>query len=106
MVEYIAQRLGVGKVSIKKDTVNYTVIRKVDLLKIFSIFDKQPLNTSKHLNYIMFRQGYDLYFNRGSNKVSRVIFEKLLNLKNQMNKKRIEFDRIGGACASINITAY
>lgn len=103
LLEYIGQKLGIGQVFIKKDTVNYTVIRKVDLLKIFSILDKKPLNTSKHLNYIMFRQGYDLYFNRESNKVSKEIFEQLFNLKNQMNKKRIEFDRLGDP---INITAY
>lgn len=103
MLEYIAQRLGVGKISFNKDTVNYTVIRKVDLLKIFSIFDKQPLNTSKNLNYMMFRQGYDLYFHRESNKVSTDIFKEILNLKDQMNKQRIEFDRRG---VPINITGY
>jgi len=84
--------LEVGKVSVKKDTVHYTVIKKNDLLKIFSIFDKQPLNTSKNLNYIMFRQGYDLYFNRESYMISKELNEKIIKLKNQMNKKRIEFE--------------
>jgi hypothetical protein len=104
LLKYIAQRLGVGNISVKGDTVNFTVISKVDLLKIFSIFDKRSLNTSKNLNYIIFRKAYDLYFNRESIKVSLELREKLIELKDQMNKKRIDFNQPKGH--SINITPY
>lgn len=122
LLEYIAWRLSLGQVSrpspkgggprsspsetigSKKDTVNYTVIKKVELLKIFSIFDKQPFNTTKNFNYILFRQAYDIYFNREFNKVSPEIFKEIINIKNQMNKKRIEFDHKGDH--SIHITHY
>src|SRR5690606_40565209 len=70
LIKYIAQRLGVGSLSVKEKVANYTISSKDELLKIFSILDKQSLNTSKNLNYIIFRQAYDLYFSRESIKVS------------------------------------
>ena len=75
LIKYIAQRLGVGNISIKNNTVNFTVSSKDSLLKIFNVFDKRSLNTIKNLNYIMLRQGYDLYFNRKSLKVSKELRE-------------------------------
>jgi hypothetical protein len=72
-------------------------------MKIFNILDKKSLNTSKNLNYIMFRQAYDLYFNREST-VSNELREKILNLKGQMNKKRVDFNQPEGH--SIDITRY
>lgn len=104
LIKYIAQRLGVGNISIKNNTVNYTVSSKDALLKIFNVFDKRSLNTIKNLNYIMLRQGYDLYFNRKSLKVSKELREEILDLKNQMNKKRIDFNQPKGHF--INITRY
>lgn len=85
LLKYLAQRLGVGNIYIKKNAVFYTISSKNDLLKILSILDKQPLNTSKNLNYILFRQAYDLYFNRKSIKVAVE-----LNKKNYLFKGRNE----------------
>jgi len=104
LLKYIAQRLGIGSLAIKKKYVEYTVIKQGDLLKILYIFDKRPLNTSKNLNYIMFRKAYDLYFNRESIKVPTEIREKVIELKNQMNKNRIDFNQPKGHF--INITPY
>lgn len=104
LLKYIAQRLGVGNLSVKENSVSFTVSSRGDLLHILSIFDKRPLNTSKNLNYIMFRKAYDLYFNRESIKVSSELRKEILNLKNQMNKKRIDFNQPKGH--SINITRY
>lgn len=104
LLKYLAQRLGVGFISVREKSVSYTVSSKDDLLKIFSILDKQSLNTSKNLNYIMLRQAYDLYFNRESIKVSVELRKKIIDLKNQMNKKRIDFSQPKGH--SIYITRY
>ncbi len=104
LLKYLAQRLGVGNLSVREKSVSYTVSSKDELLKIFSIFDKRSLNTSKNLNYIMLRQAYDLYFNRESIKVSMELRKKMIDLKNQMNKKRIDFNQTKGH--SINITRY
>jgi len=104
LIKYITQRLGVGNISIRDKSVNYTLSSKGDLLNIFSIFDIRPLNTSKNLNYILFRQAYDLYFNRESLKVTMEQRKVIINLKDQMNKKRIDFNQPKGH--SIDITHY
>ena len=103
LLKYVAQRLGFGSLSVGEKSVNYTVSSKDDLLKIFSILDKRSLNTSKNLNYIVFRKAYDLYFNREF-KVSLELREKLIELKDQMNKNRIDFNQPKGH--SIYITPY
>lgn len=66
--------------------------------------DKQSLNTSKNFNYIVLRQAYDLYFNRKSIKVSEELRKTRIDLKNQINKKRIDFNKPKGH--SIHITPY
>ena len=104
LIKYITQRLGVGNISIRDKSVNYTLSSKGDLLKIFLFFDIRPLNTSKNLNYMLFRQAYDLYFNRESLKVTMELRKVIINLKDQMNKKRIDFNQPKGH--SINITHY
>jgi len=104
LLEYLAQRLGVGGISIREKTVSYTVSSKEDLARIFIILDKRPLNTSKNLNYAVLRQAYDLYFNRESVKVSMELHKKMTDLKNQMNKNRTDFNQPKDH--SIHITRY
>ena len=58
MLKAICERLKIGNVNIGDRFASYSVTSKNDLLKIFSIFDKSPLNTSKNLNYLM---GWLLY---------------------------------------------
>jgi hypothetical protein len=103
LIKYVAQRLGVGNLYVNEKNVNYSISRKDHLLKIFNILDKESLNTSKNLNYIAFRQAYDLYFNREST-VTKELREKIINLKSQMNKNRVEFKQPEGH--SIRITRY
>lgn len=102
LLKYLAEKLGVGNVYLREKYVNYTVSSKGDLLNIFAVLGE--LNTSKNLNYIMFKKAYDLYFNRESLKVSVELREILIELKNQMNKNRIDFNQPKGH--SINITPY
>ena len=103
LIKYVAQRLGIGNLYVNKKNVNYSISRKDHLLKIFNILDKESLNTSKNLNYIAFRQAYDLYFNREST-VTKELREKIINLKSQMNKNRVDFKQPEGH--SIRITRY
>ena len=49
MLKYICKRLKVGHVYVYDHFASYSVTSKNDLQ--FAIFDKSPLNTSKHLNY-------------------------------------------------------
>lgn len=41
---------------------------------------------------MLFRKAYSLYFNRETNKVSIELREKLLELKNQMNKNKVDLN--------------
>ena len=104
LINKIFRRLGVGNIHIRSSTVNYTISNKEGLAKIFSILDKKSLNTTKYLNYITFRQAYDLYANRGSRFVEKELKGKILSLKDQMNKKRVNFDL--PLSHSVNISRY
>lgn len=111
MLEAIASRLKVGHVNIGNHFASYSVTSQQDLVKIFSIFDRQgfPLNTSKHLNYLMLsrKKGHELYFNRQSSRqISSEVANEILALKDQMNKKRIEFEYPSEAGHRVNITPY
>ena len=104
LIHKIFERLCVGNIHIRSSTVNYTISNKEGLAKIFSILDKKSLNTTKYLNYITFRQAYDLYANRGSRFVEKELKGKILSLKDQMNKKRVNFDL--PLSHSVNISRY
>nr|ATI20573.1 LAGLIDADG endonuclease [Ophiognomonia clavigignenti-juglandacearum] len=104
MLKYIAERLGVGRVYIGDHFTSYVVSNQKDLLNIISIFDKYPLNTTKNLNFISFKKGYILYYNRTSSRVSPELREKILNIKNHMNKLQVNFKQPDGH--EIKITPY
>lgn len=107
MLEAVAFRLKVGSVNTGNHFTCYSVISKQDLLKIFSIFDRLPLNTSKNLNYLMLKKGYELYYNRQSyRQVNSKVVKKIIALKDQMNKKRTEFQHPSEAGHRIIITPY
>lgn len=62
MLKYICKRLKVGSVYVYDRFAVYYVTSKKDMQKIFAIFDKSPLNTSKHLNSLEFKKAFHLYF--------------------------------------------
>lgn len=104
MLKYIAQRLGVGRVYEGDHFSSYIVSSRTDLIKIFNIFDNNPLNTTKYLNYILFKEGYELYTKRKTSGVTAELIQTLLELKAQMNKKRVNFEQPAGH--HIKITPY
>lgn len=69
-----------------------------------NIFDNNPLNTTKNLNYILFKEGYELYTKRETSGVTAELFHTLIELKAQMNKKRVNFEQPVGH--HIKITPY
>lgn len=88
MLNYVCSRLKFGKVFEREHFTTFYVISD-DIPKIIEIFDKYPLNTSKHLNYLAFKEGYLLYNN---NKETKKILNIIFSLKESMNKKRINFE--------------
>ena len=78
--KYIVERLGVGRVFEGDHFSSYVVSSQSELLKIFTIYapthacklrsqpgrraDNNSLNTTKNLNYLLFKKGFNLYINR------------------------------------------
>jgi len=105
MLNYIALRLQVGSVNTWDHFACLRVSNQNDLRKIFSLFDLYPLNTSKNLNYLTLKKAHELYFNRKSSEKTLIeISTEIINLKNKMNKQRIDFNQPEGH--KINITPY
>lgn len=104
MLKYIAHRLGVGRVYEGDHFSSYIVSSRTDLIKIWNIFDNNPLNTTKNLNYILFKEAFELYTKRGTSGVTAELTQTLLELKAQMNKKRVNFEQPAGHY--IKITPY
>jgi hypothetical protein len=100
MLNYVCSRLKVGKVIERAHFTTYSVT-SADIFKIIEIFDKYPLNTSKHLNYLALKEGFLLYNNC---KDTKKVLDTILALKNSMNKKRVLFEL--PSSHSINITPY
>jgi len=101
LLKLICNKLKIGNVNVGDNFVNYYVSSKNDILELIKIFDKFPLNTSKHLNYLAFKEGYQLYQNGNKNKD---ILKNILTLKDSMNKKRVLFELPSNH--SIKITPY
>jgi hypothetical protein len=68
------------------------ITRKEDLDKLISIFNKYHLNGVKYLDYIDFVKAYNLYFNRKDGILTKELISQILNLKNNINKNRINFN--------------
>lgn len=93
MINSIAQKLNIGSVRIGSHFVSYIIENRMDLLKIFDIFDETPLNTSKNLNYLAFKKAYYLWCKRNIKESNLNICEEILNIKNSMNRKRTFFEQ-------------
>ncbi len=111
LLEYLKTRIKIGKVY-PKDILDknisstWEVFRKNDLLKLIKIFDKHPLNTSKYLDYILWRKAFLMYLESKEASVANkaIIKENILALKAQMNNK-IE-SNILPSDHKINISPY
>lgn len=98
LLEYLKTRLKIGNVyPIDNSNLNisstWEVFKKDDLLKLIEILDKQPLNTTKYLDYILWRKAFFMYLDLQtlSNDKKTITKESILALKEQMNVKRVSF---------------
>lgn len=94
LLQYISQRLGIGKITIDKKVCTLRIGKYEDLRKLFNILEIKPLNTTKYLNYLAFKEGILLYFNRNKNlslTEKSLLFDKIIALKFSMNTLRTNF---------------
>ena len=106
LLEYIQNRLSIGKVNRGNHFTSFYVFSQKEITVIISIFNKYPLNTSKNLNFLNWKEGFELYTNKAvkSEFSSNEIITKLLNLKNSANRNRTNFQQ--PVNHKINITPY
>ena len=93
VLRYIKDKLGIGGVRLYKDECIFNVTDQKGIALLISIFDKYNLNTSKHLDYLDFKEAFHFYFNRDKNLIPEEVKDKILELKNKMNTNRVHFDR-------------
>lgn len=111
MLTHIKEILGMGNVNISGRFATFTISKLSDIKKIIYLFSKNPLNTSKHLNFLGFKKAYEIYNKLDSETLSFFneedfrlkIYEEILLIKNSMNRKRTSFELVNH---SIKITPY
>ena len=83
--------LGLGKVVKDKSRAMcyYKVSRLDDIREIIKIFDSYSLNSTKILNFLKFKEAFELYTSLKVKTPELVI--KLEELKSEMNSKRTDF---------------
>jgi hypothetical protein len=79
-----------GKIYSYTDKYIFVVTKMEDITNLISIFSKYNLNTSKYLDFSDFNLAFTLYQKR--EKLTDALISKLLELKNNMNTKRINFN--------------
>jgi hypothetical protein len=95
VLHYLNYKLELGKVYTHEDTCTFRINKFEELHKLFNILDIKPLNTTKYLNYLAFKEGLFLYYNQRNTQLSlrerSIIFNKIRELKNSMNTLRTKF---------------
>ena len=94
VLEYIKDRLQAGNV--RKFNVNtmavFSVTDHAGFYKLFSIFDRFNLNSTKYLDFLDFREAFILHHER-ANKLSQEekyqLKMKIVDIKNRMNTQRV-----------------
>lgn len=61
VLQNISKRLDAGVIHTDKTNATLVLSSKEDNLKIFNILDIKPLNTTKYLNFLSFKEAFFLY---------------------------------------------
>jgi hypothetical protein len=90
VLKYIQKTLQIGTVFIKPKTAEF-VVRRLDEVKIIiEIFSKTPLNSSKHLNFLSFKQAFELYTSEDIKDKTQLRVQ-IEAIKNSMNTNRTDY---------------
>jgi NADH-ubiquinone oxidoreductase chain 3 len=80
LLKLIQKRLGCGVIEIRKDNKSVTLIigTHQDLINIiFPILENFTLNSTKHLDYLSFKNAFNLYINPSNNRTEDIINDKI-----------------------------
>ena len=90
-LEYIQSKLNIGNVRVYKDECKFIVTKRDDIRKLITLFDTYNLNTSKYLDYLDFKEAFNLYNDR-EGFLTEELKNKIPELKEGMNTKRKNFN--------------
>lgn len=85
---FIKNQLGVGQLIKENNNIVNFIIRNHLILEsvIFPIFDKYFLLTTKHFNYIKFKEAYSILFDNSLSSIEKdIIMTKIINSKPPVN---------------------
>lgn len=91
----IKNRLGIGLVSIEGKYCSFRVNSFFVIIEdLIPVFDKYSLLTHKQLNYNDWKKAINLKFNslKTGKSIDPIVYQKILNIKNNMNNNRTNFD--------------
>jgi hypothetical protein len=93
VLEHIKYILGCGRLNTERDTLVFTISQLRDIETILiPLFEKFPLNTTKYLDYLDFKEAFFLFKNRKSSELSiQQIYLNIIELKQSMNSNRVNF---------------
>ena len=92
-LEYIKNTLQIGRVSIspKWNMVTLTIVSRKEIEIILAIFSKYSLNSTKHLNFLAFKQAFTIYTENNSKEARDRVQPVLDSIRDSMNKLRTDF---------------
>jgi hypothetical protein len=93
VLRYVHSKLAIGNVRLYKNDCIFNVTDREGIKLLISIFDKYNLNTTKHLDYLDFKEAFNIYINKDKDLSAELVKETVLELKNRMNTNRVNFDR-------------
>lgn len=91
VLKHIQKTLQIGTVYIKPKIAEFVVRRSDELKVIMDIFDKTPLNSYKHFNFLGFKQAFELY--KVGMKDKNQLRVHMEEIKNTMNTNRTDFSQ-------------
>lgn len=92
VLEHIRYMLNMGRITkdINRSECSLTITKLEDINNLINIFDKYKLNSTKYLDYLDFKDAYNLYVNRVE--YNEELVSKIILLKNKMNNNRTDFN--------------
>jgi hypothetical protein len=90
VLKHIQKTLKIGTIFIKPKVAEFVVKRFHEVEAIIEIFSKTPLNSCKHLNFLNFKQAFEIYTSKDINDKNQ-LKEQIEDLKNSMNNNRVDY---------------
>jgi len=88
VLEYINQNLGIGKVTTRGKAAYFTVTNQKEIKILIDIFTNNPLNTIKQINFLDFKEAFELYTN--TKEKSPSLIKAIRTIKGRMNTLRLD----------------